>query len=116
MVLKKKFNLQSFTYFIPAPPVRQSGYREKHFDRLLTDFLAQGFDLIEMKTESISSPQVAGMWVICLVRPTSAKAASLKWDDFQERHSNSSTKTPTENPIEGFYYIHDHAKTGDDEI
>lgn len=101
----KNYSLQSFTYFIPAPPSRPSGYREKHFDRLLSDFLAIGFDLVTLKTESIPT----GMWVICILKPLNEQAAKTNWDNFHEKHQSSlSLKAKNENDIDGFYYIKDH--------
>ena len=32
--LKKNYQIQSFTFFIPSPPARATGYREKQFDKL----------------------------------------------------------------------------------
>lgn len=102
----KSFALQSFTYFIPAPPNRSTGYREKHFDRLLSDFLAIGFDLVNITTESNAN----GMWVICILKPLNEKAANTNWDNFQEKHHSSlSMKAKNDSEIDGFYYIKDHS-------
>lgn len=105
---KEKFKIQSFTYFIPAPPHRQSGYREKHFDRLLTGFLSHGFEVIDIKTQSLSNANTAGMWVLCLVRPTNKKAEAMNWDNFQEQVArDTSSQARQKNAIDGFYYIHE---------
>lgn len=109
-ILRKQYKIQSFTYFIPAPPNRQTGYREKQFDRLLTEFLSHGFELVDMKTQSISSAHTAGMWVLCVVRPTNLKAEKMNWDNFQEKlASDTSLEAKQKNAIDGFYYIHENS-------
>lgn len=107
---KEKFKIQSFTYFIPAPPHRQTGYREKHFDRLLTEFLSYGFEVVDFKTQSLASSSSAGMWIICLVRPTNKEAEAMNWDNFQEKLANNVSKDARQkSSIDGFYYIHEGA-------
>ncbi len=100
---KNKFSVQSFTYFIPSPPLRSTGYREKQFDQLLSAYLAEGFDLLDIKTQAISKNDSAGMWVLCIVRPQNKTAANLNWDHFQDKFLNTISKT--NQPVDGLYYI-----------
>lgn len=112
---KEQFKIQSFTYFIPAPPHRQTGYREKHFDRLLSEFLSYGFEIIDFKTQSLASTSTAGMWVVCLVRPTNKEAEAMNWDNFQEKLANNDSKVARQkNSIDGFYYIHEGGSSEED--
>lgn len=40
-----------FTYFIPAPPHRKNGYREKEFDKVLKGYLESGYQIQSMQTQ-----------------------------------------------------------------
>lgn len=105
---KQRFNVLTYTYFIPAPPIRQSGYREKQFDQLMENFLANGFDVLDIKTQSISHTNSAGMWVICLLRPKNKAAANFNLDSLQEKVANNNSQgSNAKNTIDGFYYIHE---------
>ncbi len=67
---KKKnqyFGIKTFTYYLPAPPSRKSGYQEKEFDRLIQHIMAQGYELIDIKTQSHSKSDQAGIWIICIL-------------------------------------------------
>ncbi len=74
--LKKKENsslknLQTFTYFIPAPPFRTTGYQEKELDKVLFELCEKGYQIVDIKTQSISpsdNQNCSGMWVICLLQ------------------------------------------------
>ncbi len=71
------YRLQTFTYYIPAPPQRKTGYREKEFDKTFYSFINQGYDILSMSTQSHHGPQGSGMWVIYTVRAKNAKADRL---------------------------------------
>jgi len=48
----KKVNLTTpFTYFLPAPPHRKSGYREIEFDKILQGYLQSGYEIHDMQTQ-----------------------------------------------------------------
>ncbi|MGE3608151.1 MAG: hypothetical protein AB7I27_01090 [Bacteriovoracaceae bacterium] len=82
-----KSHLQTFTYFIPAPPHRKSGYREIEFDKIMTGILRSGFQLLEMKTEAVND----GIFIIALLKGD-AKASKLdKNFDIQNLFALSST-------------------------
>ena len=81
-ILKKKTGLveskiQTFTYYIPAPPKRQTGYREKEFDQIFHKFINQGFEIIDIKTQAHNGEQHCGFWFICTVRSTRPETANL---------------------------------------
>ena len=105
---RKDFKIQTFTYFIPAPPARTSGYREKQFDKFFYEFINQGFEIIDFKTSTISGQNSSGMWIIFLVRPTTEAANVLNLDfDIKPQPENDA--------IEGLYYIHSDSNNSNDE-
>lgn len=73
---------KSFTYFIPAPPPRKNGYREKEFDKIFNGILQSGFEILEFRTESTET----GIFVFTLLRPSSNKIAKLdEYLDIQDK-------------------------------
>ena len=105
----KEYKQSTFTYFIPAPPERNSGYREKHFDRLISEFLALGFEVLDIKTQSIASNRTQGMWVVFLVRATNDVANEMNFENFEEKFSHKlSNEVKAKIEIDGLYYIKDH--------
>lgn len=54
-----------FTYYIPAPPTRRSGYREKEFDMLMAEIIDMGLNIKSLTTQSHTGENSSGMWVIC---------------------------------------------------
>lgn len=91
-----KLKIQTFTYYIPAPPSRKSGYREKEFDRLFYKFVNQGFEVLSINTQSNPGKDQSGLWVIVTVRSTDPNMAFKELDE-QELEAEA--------PIEGMYYI-----------
>lgn len=92
-----KYKVQSFTFYIPSPPPRTTGYREKQFDKLFYEFINKGFEVISINTESSSGTKQSGMWVICLVRAKNEEASKLNLDDLASEIEAE--------PIDGLYYI-----------
>lgn len=88
---KKTETVQTFTWFLPAPTHRKSGFREREFDKIMKGILSSGFKLLEMQTQSVDS----GVYIIALLSAPSKKIANLDQDlDLQElfklSHSHSS--------------------------
>jgi len=101
------FKMQTFTYFIPSPPARSTGYREKHFDKIFYEFINKGYEVISLKTQSSTGDKHSGMWVICLVQATNKEAEILNLNDiFSEQYSSQPQNKPE---IEGLYYIDNQA-------
>lgn len=86
-------NIQTFTYFIPAPPARKSGYREKTFDGLTRQLSNKGFEIVDIKTQAISSNEQPGIYVILKLRATTADAKQLSPSDFPEEFTNDLEST-----------------------
>ncbi len=79
--LWRNYKIQTFTYYIPAPPQRNAGYREKQFDRLFYNFINQGYEIISFQTTPHNGVEQSGMWISCLVRATNKAAAKLDFKD-----------------------------------
>ncbi len=90
------YKIQSFTFFIPSPPPRSTGYREKQFDKLFYEFMGRGYQLISINTEQSTGINQSGMWVICIVQAMNDQANKLNLDDFSLNNSDA---------VEGLYYI-----------
>jgi hypothetical protein len=75
---KPKFHaIRTFTYYIPAPPNRKTGYQEKEFDQISDYLVGKDFDIMDIKMETIASATTAGMWVICILGAKTKQAASM---------------------------------------
>lgn len=74
--------MQTFTYFIPAPPERKQGYREKSFDQIIQKLTKMDFEIIDIKTQAINNDSKSGMWAIVTMRPMTKKANELSISDF----------------------------------
>jgi hypothetical protein len=96
--VKTKVTKSTFTYFIPAPPHRKTGYREKEFDKILSGILQSGFELESLHTQSVSSDTDnggSGMFVVAVLKAPNQKISKLDWDQniqeqFKLNHSHSS--------------------------
>lgn len=91
------FPILTFSYYIPAPPKRTTGYREKEFDRQLFNFLQSGYQLISLQAQSNNSDSGAGMWVIATVRSIKPKKITFEEVDLSTNKENSE--------VDGLYYI-----------
>lgn len=84
----KKMYRTTFTYFIPAPPHRKTGYREIEFDKIMRGIFETGFELESMQTTST----VNGIFVLGVLKTNSKKIfeSDIK-QDIQERFKLSDT-------------------------
>lgn len=91
---------QTFTYFIPAPPVRKSGYREKSFDSLVQQLSQIGFKILDINTSTINDTERIGMWVVITVAPFTKEASLLDPSHFPKEFINMDQgQNQTENNI-----------------
>jgi len=88
---REEFKIQTFTYYVPAPPPRKTGYREKEFDSLFYQFINRGYEVIDMKTVPHTGVNQCGMWIIILARALNEDANAIDLD-FEIDY-------PTENPL-----------------
>ena len=81
----EQFPVKSFSYYLPAPPKRKSGYQEKEFDRIIDHLRDKDFELIDTKIHSHNGDGHGGIWVFCRLRPLSLKASQEEISiDYQE--------------------------------
>ena len=108
---KTKYKIQTFTYYIPSPPPRTSGYREKQFDKLFYEFINLGYTIVDFKTLASMGANQSGMWLVFILQAQNAKADNVDLNDLLS-DSLKSHAGGKEN-IEGFYYIDDRAQNND---
>ncbi len=89
---KKMKELKTFTYFIPAPPHRKNGYREKEFDKIMSGILQSGFELQELKTVGMEN----GMFIIAILNVPNKKIAKL--DEHLDLHEKFKLKDSHSSP------------------
>ena len=105
---EKDYKIQSFTYFIPSPPARSSGYREKQFDKLFYEFINRGYKILNFETQASSAGEKhSGMWVLFVVQATNAEAEALNLNEIL--HDEVKGRAQVKEEIEGLYYIDDRA-------
>ena len=64
---KTYFKKKTFTFYVPSPPLRRSGYQEKEFDNVTDYIVSLGFDLLDFKLQSHSGNDKSGMWILCVL-------------------------------------------------
>ncbi len=99
---QKRYNIQSFTCFIPSPPERSTLYREKHFDRILTTIFNSGFELERIEMSECTSAKQSGIWVLLIVRPQNKIASTMDLNKFLEAQIKSNET------IEGLYFLEEN--------
>jgi hypothetical protein len=85
-------DVKTFTYYIPAPPRRRTGFREREFDKIMHGILSTGHDVIDWKIQSVGGDE-GGLYVIFLIGSTkkTAKGAGLDLHEkfgLTERHND----------------------------
>lgn len=108
---KNNFKIQSFTFFIPSPPPRSTGYREKQFDKLFYEFINLGYKILNFETQTCNGEKQSGMWVIFIVQATTKEAEALNLNEVLNESLKS--KSAVKETIDGFYYIDDMAPEND---
>jgi hypothetical protein len=84
----KKIFRSTFTYFIPAPPLRRNGYREIEFDKIMRGIFETGFELESLQSQS--SPN--GVFLIGVLKTHQKKIyESDKAQDLHEKFRLSHT-------------------------
>ncbi|MBI2519110.1 MAG: hypothetical protein HYV97_01775 [Bdellovibrio sp.] len=77
-----EYKIQSFTFYLPSPPERKMGYREKQFDKVFYHFINRGYKIISTHVVPNNNPSHSGMWFICLVQATTAEADGLDLETY----------------------------------
>lgn len=108
---KNSYKIQTFTFFIPSPPPRTTGYREKQFDKLFYEFINRGYKILNFSTQASTGEKQSGMWIVFVLQALTPEAEKLNLDDLL--HDTIKTKAEVKEAIEGFYYIDDRAHEND---
>ena len=61
------FGKKTFTYYIPSPPTRKTGYQEKEFDTIIASIISMGFEIIDIKLSSHGNDSKSGLWIVCVL-------------------------------------------------
>lgn len=77
---EKKQITRVFTYYIPAPPARKVGYREKEFDQVINYICDHGHKLLDITTAPHSQDERAGVWAICRFQTLTEDAKQFNFD------------------------------------
>ncbi len=90
----RKMYRTTFTYFIPAPPHRKTGYREREFDKIMQGILSTGFEIESLQTQATGG-EGGGLFVVAILKTNSKKVFELDLnqdlhDRFKLSHSHSS--------------------------
>ena len=68
---------RSFTYFIPAPPMRKNGYQEKELDTITDYLLDNDFDILSREIKVLNTERSSGVWIFFLLGAKTLKAQNL---------------------------------------
>ena len=79
------FKIHSFTYFLPSPPPRSTGFREKQFDKVFYNFINKGFKIISVNSNYHNDTKGAsGIWLIFTVQARNSKAEKFNLNDLPD--------------------------------
>ncbi|ATH08042.1 hypothetical protein BIY24_08780 [Halobacteriovorax marinus] len=102
------YKIQSFTFYVPSPPTRKVGYREKEFDKIFYSFINRGFQIIDIKTQSNANSTQSGMWIIIIAKSLRKSSAALNFEDAElSEHSLEPIPEMDQEVIDGLYHIND---------
>lgn len=92
---KKKSLIKTFTFYIPAPPHRKTGYREREFDKIMQGILTSGFELVDLQIQAVGGSDNSGLFIVSTIKAQNEKAWKLDVElDIQEKfklaHTHSS--------------------------
>lgn len=100
---KDFFAHRTFSYYIPAPPARKSGYQEREFDAIMDYIQSLGFVLLDFKLQSHSGADHSGLWVITtLGAPTEEifkKKIDINTTNLYEGGPNAGDNIPLDSSI-----------------
>lgn len=92
---------KTFTYYIPSPPNRKSGYQEREFDAITEYITALGFELISFTVQGHTGTDGAsGMWVICLLGAPTKDVYNKKINYTQEDLYSNNTVSENSIPLD----------------
>lgn len=60
---KTKKYYQTFTYFVPSPPRRNTGYQEKELDKIIKKIITAGYFIENIQLVSNGNSTIGGFWI-----------------------------------------------------
>lgn len=99
---KKPLYMQkTFTYYIPAPPFRKTGYQEKEFDGITEYIQSLGYEILDFKLQSHSGEEKSGLWIICILGAATKEIFDRPIDyEFASSSKVNNTTTTSEIPLD----------------
>ncbi|MES2529347.1 MAG: hypothetical protein V4598_19825 [Bdellovibrionota bacterium] len=83
---KNKNLVKTFTFYIPAPPHRKTGYREREFDKIMQGILTSGFDLVNLQCQPVGGSENSGLFIVAIIKAKDKKVWNLDMElDIHER-------------------------------
>jgi len=89
----------TFSYYIPAPPSRNTPYHERQFDQLTERLTLEGHKIVDIKLQSVSNENSSGTLVIVLYRPKSVHTPFIISESSQKMSQEDQSRP------EGLYYL-----------
>ncbi len=88
----KSQGIKTFTYYVPAPPKRNHGYREKEFDKIFHGLMSSGdYELVNMQTQSVSNADQAGLFIVLTLKALTVRGKELNLDEHEAFSLNRDT-------------------------
>jgi|GEM_PF-777238 len=100
LIGQKPRKIQTFTYYIPAPPDRKTGYREKQFDTLFYHFINKGYEVLSTHVVPNTSGSNSGFWFVCMARAKNKEAEKLDLDLFINEFNQSQAARPVHSSLD----------------
>lgn len=87
--------IKTFTFYIPAPPHRKTGYREREFDKIMQGILTSGFELLDLKIQAVGGADNSGLFLVATIKAKDKKTFETDigldiHEKFKLAHSHSS--------------------------
>lgn len=68
---------KTFTYYLPSPPDRKTGYQEKEFDRITSYLMGKNFDILDFKMQACANDKSSGVWIMCILGAKTKEASAM---------------------------------------
>jgi hypothetical protein len=77
--------IKTFTYYLPSPPERKTGYQEKEFDQITAYLLGKNFEILDIKMQACANEKTSGVWILCLLGAKTLEAKNFNLEiDYHE--------------------------------
>jgi hypothetical protein len=93
--------IKTFTYYLPSPPDRKTGYQEKEFDQITSYLIGRNFNIIDFKMQACANEKSSGVWIMCILGAKDQAAANMDLDiDYNSIVLNKENKIEIDPSIE----------------